>query len=61
MRKMPLHVLGIILALIGLFAAAGAVDHGMFLGGALFCLFGVGLNFWLIAQDSADIGDSRRE
>lgn len=61
MRKMPLHVLGIALAVIGLFVAAGAVDHGMFLGGVLFCLFGIGLNFWLIAQDSPDDSAGRSD
>jgi hypothetical protein len=44
-------VLGILLGFVGLFLAAGAKDTGMFLGGMLFCLFGVALNFWLIAQD----------
>jgi len=49
--NVSLRVLGVALGFIGLFLAAGAKDPGMFLGGMLFCLFGVALNFWLIAQD----------
>lgn len=51
MSNVVLRLLGILLGFLGLFLAAGAKDSGMFLGGLLFCLFGVALNFWLIAQD----------
>ncbi|MFV3075949.1 hypothetical protein [Niveispirillum fermenti] len=51
MHNIVLRLLGAGLGFLGLFMAAGAVDSGMFLGGMLFTLFGVALNFWLIAQD----------
>ncbi|MBP7334504.1 hypothetical protein [Niveispirillum sp.] len=51
MTNIVLRLVGIALGFLGLFLAAGAKDPGMFLGGMLFCLFGVALNFWLIAQD----------
>lgn len=51
MNNVVLRLLGVLLGFLGLFLAAGAQDQGMFLGGMLFCLFGVALNFWLIAQD----------
>lgn len=51
MHNVVLRLLGAGLSFLGLFMAAGAVDPGMFLGGMLFTLFGVALNFWLIAQD----------
>lgn len=46
-----LRLVGVLLGFLGLFLASGAHDPGMFLGGLLFCFFGVALNFWLIAQD----------
>ncbi len=51
MNNVVLRLVGIAMGFLGLFLAAGAKDTGMFLGGMLFCLFGVALNFWLIAQD----------
>ncbi|MFV3130608.1 hypothetical protein [Niveispirillum sp. KHB5.9] len=51
MSNVVLRLLGVLMGFLGLFLAAGAKDQGMFLGGMLFCLFGVALNFWLIAQD----------
>lgn len=51
MNNVALRLLGVALGFLGLFMAAGAIDVGMFLGGLLFCIFGVALNFWLIAQD----------
>ena len=51
MKNIVLRLIGIALGFLGLFLAAGAKDPGMFLAGLLFCLFGVALNFWLIAQD----------
>ncbi|MFY8092521.1 MAG: hypothetical protein ACOVN0_03465 [Niveispirillum sp.] len=51
MNNVVLRLVGILLGFLGLFLAAGARDPGMFLGGLLFCFFGVALNFWLIAQD----------
>ncbi len=50
MNNVILRLVGIALAFLGLFLAAGSKDVGMFLGGMLFSLFGVALNFWLIAQ-----------
>lgn len=50
-HNVGLRLLGVVMGFLGLFLAAGAKDPGMFLGGMLFCLFGVALNFWLIAQD----------
>ncbi len=44
----------IVLALLGLYLASQARDDGMFVGGMLFTLFGVLVNFWLIAQDDRD-------
>jgi hypothetical protein len=40
--------LGIVIALIGLFLAAGARDTGIAVHGYMLAAFGVGLNFWLI-------------
>lgn len=51
MNSIVLRLVGVALGFLGLFLAAGAKDTGMFLGGMLFCFFGVALNFWLIAQD----------
>lgn len=51
MNSIVLRLVGVALGFLGLFLAAGAKDPGMFLGGMLFCFFGVALNFWLIAQD----------
>jgi len=58
MNNIVLRIVGGLLGFLGLFLAAGAKDPGMFLGGMLFCLFGVLLNFWFIAlaysPDSTD-------
>lgn len=50
-NSLALRMVGALVGFVGLFLAAGAKDQGMFLAGMLFCLFGVALNFWLIAQD----------
>ncbi len=50
-RNVFLRLLGVAMGLLGLFMAAGTKEPAMFLDGMLFCLFGVALNFWLIAQD----------
>lgn len=51
MGKRLFALLGIVLALGGLFVASAAKDDGAFVAGMLFTLFGVFVNFWLIAQD----------
>ena len=48
--KATVSVLSILLALIGLFLAAGTRDAGMALDGFLFFAFGVAVNFWLISR-----------
>lgn len=58
MNNVVLRLVGIAMGFLGLFLAAGARDPGMFLGGMLFCFFGVALNFWLIAQDYPHHGQS---
>jgi hypothetical protein len=50
MRAPLLGVFGALTALAGLSLAAGSRDPAMLLDGMLFMLFGVGLNFWLIAR-----------
>ncbi|QJE72713.1 hypothetical protein HHL28_06050 [Aerophototrophica crusticola] len=50
MRSPVLGVVGAIIAIIGLFLAAGTHEDGLLFGGLLFFLFGVLLNFWLIAR-----------
>ena len=44
-----LRLLGIAVAAIGLLLAAGTHDGGMVFAGLVFTVFGVALNFWLIA------------
>ncbi len=48
--KATVSIISILLALIGLFLAAGTKDAGMALDGFLFFAFGVAVNFWLIAR-----------
>lgn len=41
-------LIGVIMAVLGLLIASGSHEGGMFFAGMVFCLAGVGLNFWLI-------------
>lgn len=51
MGKWIFGIVAVLLALLGMILAANAHDTGMFVGGMLFTLFGVGVNFWLIGYD----------
>ena len=50
MRAPLLGLFGALVTLSGLFMAAGSHEPAMLLDGMLFALFGVALNFWLIAR-----------
>ncbi|WP_114393673.1 hypothetical protein [Oleisolibacter albus] len=57
MRAPLLGIAGAIVSVLGLFMAAGpSHEPAAFLGGALFFLFGVLLNFWLIARANGHHG-----
>jgi len=49
MKSPLLGIFGGLIALVGLFMSAGTDEGAMFFGGMVFFLFGVALNFWLIA------------
>ncbi|SNS71348.1 MULTISPECIES: hypothetical protein [unclassified Azospirillum] len=51
MGKWIFGIFAVLLALLGMILAANAHDTGMFVGGMLFTLFGVGVNFWLIGHE----------
>ncbi len=53
MRAPLLGLFGAVVAVLGLFLAAGTAEAPMFLVGMIFFIFGVALNFWLIARATA--------
>lgn len=53
MRAPLLGLFGAVVAILGLFLAAGTKEATMFFVGMVFFLFGVALNFWLIARATA--------